>query len=524
MSLFYRYLKLALCAYAAQALAGPATWHEQELLSIPPSDHLPAIEATIKLPIDHFNASDSRTYANRYWFNATFYRPGGPVLFYDEGERGVAHGLVPPAFLPGHPVTQLAEQFHGLVVAWEHRFYGLSTPFPALNATSPPSEMKAAFQYLNTEQSLEDTVFFAKHFNPPGLEDVWKSLRPNTTPWVWIGGSYAGQRAVMIRKRNPETFWASWSSSAPIEVALEFPAYYLQVARELPRRCREIIRQAVESVDEVLLRGSRTQKAKLRWEIVRRWNGDRSWREKMIFVASAPDFVVAEWFMHVITADWQWTGMSGGMNETCRHLTREGASQRAVLDANETAVLAVLDAIAASEESHSRPPPFSSYPMDDLAWRYQVSTEYPYLATSSPRSPYNILSSVLDFNCTWYYHHELNLPWTTSPPNVSSSVPARYAGWNVDLPERVMITSGLRDPWHQLSALPIGSLVPGAPNRTAREAVPACGQKSAEVEVFGLVMEEGRHCADLIMGSAEAKQATELFAKALEVWLPCFRK
>ena len=40
---------------------------------------------TFSMPIDHFNASDNRTYNNRYWLNDTYYKPGGPVFFYDAG-------------------------------------------------------------------------------------------------------------------------------------------------------------------------------------------------------------------------------------------------------------------------------------------------------------------------------------------------------------------------------------------------------------------------------------------------------
>jgi Serine carboxypeptidase S28 len=35
---------------------------------------------TIDMPIDHFNKSDHRTYENRYWVNASYYKEGGPVF------------------------------------------------------------------------------------------------------------------------------------------------------------------------------------------------------------------------------------------------------------------------------------------------------------------------------------------------------------------------------------------------------------------------------------------------------------
>jgi hypothetical protein len=44
---------------------------------LPPSLATPS---TIDMPIDHFNESDHRTYKNRYWINATYYKEGGPVF------------------------------------------------------------------------------------------------------------------------------------------------------------------------------------------------------------------------------------------------------------------------------------------------------------------------------------------------------------------------------------------------------------------------------------------------------------
>ena len=32
------------------------------------------------MPIDHFDNTTSETFRNRYWINATYYVPGGPVF------------------------------------------------------------------------------------------------------------------------------------------------------------------------------------------------------------------------------------------------------------------------------------------------------------------------------------------------------------------------------------------------------------------------------------------------------------
>ncbi|KAH7868097.1 uncharacterized protein C8R40DRAFT_1178208 [Lentinula edodes] len=51
----------------------------------------------IDMPLDHFaNSTDDgvTTFQNRYWINATYYEPGGPVFIFDSGEQDAAP-LVP---------------------------------------------------------------------------------------------------------------------------------------------------------------------------------------------------------------------------------------------------------------------------------------------------------------------------------------------------------------------------------------------------------------------------------------------
>jgi hypothetical protein len=196
--LFNRY-SLLLCTlgntFAHQQLRMPSYLSKIEV-SIEPSDY-PAYR--IQIPVDHFNDSDHRTYSNRYWTNSAHYKPGGPVFYFDAGEQN-ARPLVPyflyEAAGPSSVMT-LARRFNGLAVIFEHRFYGDlgsgSFPFPM-----KPSGMvqggASAYKYLNTEQALEDVVYFAHNFQPPSLEEHWATLQPSTTPWIWLGGSYPGIR------------------------------------------------------------------------------------------------------------------------------------------------------------------------------------------------------------------------------------------------------------------------------------------------------------------------------------------
>lgn len=163
-------------------------------ISINASDY-PAFR--IDIPIDHYNTSDNRTYQNRYWLNSQYYHPGGPVFYFDAGEQN-ARPLVPYFLYEASgpsSIMALARRFNGLAVIFEHRFYGDpeigSFPFP-INASGIAADGYAAYKYLDTEQALQDPVYFAHHFEPPGLEEHWSMLKPEKTPWVWLGGSYPG--------------------------------------------------------------------------------------------------------------------------------------------------------------------------------------------------------------------------------------------------------------------------------------------------------------------------------------------
>lgn len=478
--------------------------------------------ATIEIPVDHFNAEDNRTYLNRFWTNDTFYRPGGPVFFYDAGERGVSDGNLISVSQPSHPLMSLARVFHGLAIVWEHRFYGQSSPFH-LRTDSSDAEKEAAYHFLNTEQALEDAVFFASHYEYTGLEGIGTNLRPQHTPWIWIGGSYPGQRAVMIRNRNPDVFFASYSSSAAIEVRTSLPEYYLHISYDLPKRCGKIVRKAVQYADEVLRDGSWFAKSKLRWAIASRWPTATTSRwERVQYTLGAPDFIVASHFVQLIAADWQWRGLGndGRMGVTCAAIRSADFDSKTT---SHTAIETILDAVEANNRHFAGTTGGSGLSLlDNQAWQYQVCTEYFHLRTTAPQDPYNIISTMLTTESVWADNCARNYPWLKQPSDKELHVPSLYAGWDKNV-SNVMFISGVHDPWHEVSIAPSNGLVPDAPrDRIMTDEVPHCGKPMDGREVFGLVLPEGRHCSDLIPGSEDARKATELFKKALEVWLPCF--
>jgi hypothetical protein len=212
---------------------------------------------SVEIPLDHFNHSDKRTFQNRYWMNDTYYEKGGPIFMYDNGELGIpnssATGLLDGSEL-FFSALELAKKYKGIVLEWEHRFFGGSMPFDYNATTGVATAQYDAYKYLTDNQALEDVVYFAKHFQAPGHEN--DTLTSYSSPWIWIGASYAGYRAAMIRVRNPDVIFTSWSSSGPVETAVDASVYYNQIQQNIPSNCSADVHAAITYADDTLIDGS----------------------------------------------------------------------------------------------------------------------------------------------------------------------------------------------------------------------------------------------------------------------------
>lgn len=140
----------------------------------------------VKVPLDHFG-QNKQTFFNQYWVAESGYKKGGPVFIYDFGEANASTNAIARLQNPASFFKQIVDQYGGIGIVWEHRFYGNSTPVPIDNDT--PAE---DFKYLTTEQSLADVKTFADQFSRKNFPDV--DLTPKGTPWVFVGGSYPGTR------------------------------------------------------------------------------------------------------------------------------------------------------------------------------------------------------------------------------------------------------------------------------------------------------------------------------------------
>ena len=153
-------------------------------------------EHNISVPVDHFhNESIYEPHPNnsfnlRYFFDATYYKPGGPVIVLQAAENDATFRF---SWLQKGIIYQLASALNGIGVVLEHRYYGKSFPTPDLSTKN--------LRFLTTQQALADQAYFASHVVFPGLEHL--DLTAPGTAWIGYGGSYGSAFTAFWRKLYP---------------------------------------------------------------------------------------------------------------------------------------------------------------------------------------------------------------------------------------------------------------------------------------------------------------------------------
>jgi hypothetical protein len=200
---------LLLAAFATARYPSPLISEFREKAELPRSRNLVRRDVdpetlypanNLSVPIDHFHDNPqyephSKEYFDlRYWFDASYYEPGGPVIVLQSGETD-GTGRLP--YLQKGILAQLAQATHGIGVVLEHRYYGTSFPTPDLSTEN--------LRFLTTEQALADEAYFAQNVVFPGLEH--HNLTAPNVAYIGYGGSYAGAFQAFLRTQYPEVFW-----------------------------------------------------------------------------------------------------------------------------------------------------------------------------------------------------------------------------------------------------------------------------------------------------------------------------
>ncbi|KAF9057889.1 peptidase S28 [Panaeolus papilionaceus] len=193
--------------------------------------------------IDHNNPSLG-TFKQRFWHTWEFYEPGGPIVLMTPGETS-ADGY--SGYLANRTITgMIAQQQNGSVIVLEHRFYGLSNPYPDLSVKS--------FRVHTIQQAIDDLEYFAKNVNLPQPDG--DKVTPDRAPWVFVGGSYPGALVSWSVVNKPGLFAAGYASSAVVEAILDFWQYFEPIRLNMPANCSADVQAVISYVDKTLLSGN----------------------------------------------------------------------------------------------------------------------------------------------------------------------------------------------------------------------------------------------------------------------------
>jgi hypothetical protein len=206
--------------------------------------------ATFEQPIDH-NNPELGTFSQFYYWSDQYYKgPGSPVIMFTPGEANVTGYN---SYLGLNRTTGVtAKEIGAAVVVVEHRYWGVSSPYAELSTKN--------LQYLTLENSIADFVNFAKNADLPF--DTSGSSKADKAPWVFMGGSYSGALAAWIESTSPDTFWAYYASSAPVQ-AKDYWEYFVPVQEGMPQNCSIDITKVVDHIDWVGKTGSDEEKKAL---------------------------------------------------------------------------------------------------------------------------------------------------------------------------------------------------------------------------------------------------------------------
>ncbi|KAH8723768.1 serine carboxypeptidase S28-domain-containing protein [Phaeosphaeriaceae sp. PMI808] len=496
-------------------------------------------EEYVELPVDNFHDSKNQpatwqgTFNNRYWVSQRAYKTGGPVFIYDVGEANAQPNALFRLQNETSFFRQLVEKYNGIGIVWEHRFYGNSSPTP-VDIHSPAED----FEFLTTEQSLADVDRFARQFSRANIN---QTLTPDKTPWIFVGGSYPAMRAAFMRNQYPDTIYASWASSAPVQASVDQSFYFEPVWRGLNAygfgNCSRDIQAAVRYMDHIM-DTNKTAAAAIKIQLL----GLGAEKNSHATFADA---------LATIFATWQSYGVEGGAQ-----------GLRRFCDWIETDTDGMMPKVAGGEGHAKTKGPkwvvdrWASFPLFAgnvnkyletecsgknnvvgncdlnrqftdpamISWTWQYCTQWGYFQSANlgPQqlvSKYNSLVHQKDI-C----HRQFpDAPRSLFPewPNVDRTNRV-FGGWSIR-PSNTYWSNGEFDPWRTLSP---SSAEPFAPRVRTSANAPRCGESTAPWEVFGYVIPNAQHCYDFrTVGTTAPGGVTsrDYFHNALTGWLKCWK-
>ncbi|KAK0619056.1 putative serine peptidase [Immersiella caudata] len=458
--------------------------------------------------IDHANPSLG-TFSQKYWWNTTYWAgPGSPVILFTPGETEAAPytGWLTNRTLLG----RYAQEFGGAMIMLEHRYYGDSSPYTVLDTQN--------LTHLSLDNSIKDLGHFTRTVKLP-FDDSGASNSQNA-PWVFVGGSYAGNLVAWTRKFDPDAFWAYHSSSAPVEAIYNFWAYYIPIQRGMPQNCSKDLLLISEHVDNVIESKNETAIHELKdmfglatveyhddfaaavGGITAKWQGIQRYSNYSEF------FQMCDSIEGVRPVNWSNISADGvGLEKALANFARwykheelPGLCQQYDYDDdpdwNERLSTGCFDSHNATNVA------MLDYRVDNTInrqWYWMLCNEpFGYWMLNPPRGhersymPFSVGEHYYQVQCDLYFPKQGNATYGSAAGKTAEQLNALTEGWGLKGTTRLLWANGEHDPWRSASVS--SEIRPGGPM-----------QSTPEAPVF--LIPEAIHCNDLSVRNAEANEA-----------------
>lgn len=359
--------------------------------------------------IDHNNPAKG-TFSQRYYIDNSFgNNPGSPVFLYICGEATCSSNALMGA------IRTYAKAHHARMVAIEHRYYGVSLPYPNFST--------AALSNLSTEEAIKDLARFQKQI----IEDKHWIGR-----WISFGGSYPGSLSAYYRLSHPELVSGALASSAPVMAKEDFVEYDEHVSKVLSPECRTKVRQAVHQIEEVMSQPAEFKKIKSQF--------------------GAEEIIEPADFLYLV-ADVAASAVQYGMQSrfcTVLNATDDPLEGYASFAKTLFNYYKVSPVEFSPQGAMSENPADYSNGIGARQWYYQSCREYGYWQNAHPDASRSTRSSLINLD----YHHQLckRLFGNIDPVDTNRiNNQFYYPLLSTASVSNIYFTNGSNDPWSTLS-------------------------------------------------------------------------
>ena len=354
-----------------------------------------------------------------------------------------------------------------------------------------------------------------------------------------LGGSYPGMRAAFTRNEYPDTIFASFAMSAPVEARVNMTIYFEQVYRGLVANglggCAKDLKAINDYIDSQLDK-----------------KGQAADAIKTLFLGkegihnSNGDFTAALGSIYNLFQSYGVEGGKEGLSQLCSYLDKS---------ASPDGIAPKIGPQALTKKFAAWPPLLSlinqwgssvgdgncnckgqdnstattcelggqfSDP-DTISWTWQYCTEWGYLQADN-EGPHSLLSKYqsLEYQQSLCYRQFPGAQKSGLLPEhpEANETNAETGGWTIR-PSNVFWSAGEFDPWRTLTPLSNETFAPKGVQISTN--IPKCGVETPENVLFGYVIPGAEHCFDYRLSYKPADKSRQLFSLALKKWLPCWR-